>query len=467
MNKKKIGIFILLFVFLWILISFLIYKTKDFSVQESILVKKQNINKNSMNIITKNIEVKGNNRNDTINDNKNIIEINDKNNKESNENTSKNNINTTNIENNIIDKNNMQNSSNNNINDILQLNKIQRVKERLSLVSNVLSKDVFLHNEKYFNILLFGKWWNNWYGWWLTDSIMAVTFNIETKKVFIFSVPRDLYVDWYWKINSVYYYIMNNRKLSQEEKDTKLLQTYSDLLWIPFWYYSTIDFSNFEALINKIWWVDLNIEENIYWYWNLMLKPWEQHLDWATALKYVRTRYQDSDYYRTQRQQNMIKAIFKKMNNISVDTIVWMLDFVNKIEKNIDMWQMLKLLDYYDANLTINSFTINWTCLNNSIDIPMSLCLLWSKTHETYWYIEIPFNNDYWLIQYHLTYLIENPNILNCKVDITSNKNNIFKLKNLWIVKTHKIDENIENEKITFEGEWCNLEIIENFLKWF
>ncbi len=148
----------------------------------------------------------------------------------------------------------------------------------------------------------------------LTDSIQVVILNPETKAVSLISVPRDLYLKvngcGYHKINTMYWC---GERLGEGggEFAKKLV---GEILGLRIDYYVKMDFSGFRDLVDLLGGVDVYVEKNfsdrvvgLY-----LTKGWH-HLDGETALRYVRTRYTDSDFDRSRRQQQVILALKKKL----------------------------------------------------------------------------------------------------------------------------------------------------------
>jgi len=65
---------------------------------------------------------------------------------------------------------------------------------------------------------------------------------------------------------------------------------------------------------------DVNNEDDPYAYQRLYIPAGPQHLDGATALEYVRSRHSDltGDFGRSQRQQSVLVALKKKLNNPAI-----------------------------------------------------------------------------------------------------------------------------------------------------
>jgi polyisoprenyl-teichoic acid--peptidoglycan teichoic acid transferase len=87
-------------------------------------------------------------------------------------------------------------------------------------------------------------------------------------------------------------------------------------------YYAQVDFNGFIHLIDLIGGIDVDVPKTIhdeqypthdYGIEVFHLDAGRRHLDGATALKYVRTRFTDNDYKRASRQQQVIQAALDKI----------------------------------------------------------------------------------------------------------------------------------------------------------
>lgn len=98
------------------------------------------------------------------------------------------------------------------------------------------------------NILLLGNAGAKHDGATLTDSIIIASYHYDTKKVTMFSVPRDMWVDSISaKVNTVY-----QNGLRQGNGLAYSKQVYSDLMGIPMHYVLRLDFKGFEQAIDAV-----------------------------------------------------------------------------------------------------------------------------------------------------------------------------------------------------------------------
>lgn len=105
------------------------------------------------------------------------------------------------------------------------------------------------------NILLLGNAGGKHDGPSLTDSIIVASYHYPTKKVVMFSIPRDLWVDSISaKVNTVY---QDGVKKGDGMAHSK--QVYSDLMGIPIHYVLRLDFSGFEQAIDAVGGIEVTV----------------------------------------------------------------------------------------------------------------------------------------------------------------------------------------------------------------
>jgi len=159
-----------------------------------------------------------------------------------------------------------------------------------------------------------------------TDVMMLVSLDRTHQQIGVLSIPRDLYVTipGYQndRINTAYavgQYSGMGGALA--------MQTISFNFGIPVDAYVAFDFAAFIALIDVIDGVDVVVEQPIadplypnmsYGYEPFYLEAGPQHLDGATALKYVRSRHNSDDRERMRRQQQVVAAVRDKIGTLNL-----------------------------------------------------------------------------------------------------------------------------------------------------
>ncbi len=170
-----------------------------------------------------------------------------------------------------------------------------------------------------------------------TDTIFVVTVDPKTKSTGILGIPRDGLVDIPYKtgtgtfqdrVNTVYV----NGELSEYSGGGVGLMK-QVLAGAPFNIkidkYVLIDFKGFEAIIDDLGGIDVDVPDEVYdpYYSETELPgdylpqhfyPGRQHMDGVTALAYSRIRFSSDDLDRIQRQQRVIFAAIDKAKSLNV-----------------------------------------------------------------------------------------------------------------------------------------------------
>lgn len=220
------------------------------------------------------------------------------------------------------------------------------------------------------DFVLLGYGGGNHDGAYLTDSIITVRIDPKQKKIFMLSIPRDLYIKIptngldgnYSKINAAYEIGLDDTNYPGKQKQFtgsdgggKMAEyIFSKVTGLPVSYFVGMDFSGFKNTIDTLGGVDLNVEktfddyqypiegnedapcghtnqeiqdftaspsadESVFFpcrFEHLHFDAGQQHLDGTRALKYVRSRHslQDgTDFGRAKRQRNLIVAVKQKI----------------------------------------------------------------------------------------------------------------------------------------------------------
>lgn len=180
-----------------------------------------------------------------------------------------------------------------------------------------------------------------------TDSMMVISVNPAKDTVSVLSIPRDLYVQipgrGQERINTALVY--GSRDGDYLNGAALAMETVSYNLNIPVDHYVLIDFGAFIRIIDILGGIDLEVPYNIsdpeypdmnYGYDPFYLSAGLQHLDGATALKYARTRHQDSDFQRASRQQQVLMGVRRKALSLGFTDLVRRApDLYRQIEEGI------------------------------------------------------------------------------------------------------------------------------------
>lgn len=180
-----------------------------------------------------------------------------------------------------------------------------------------------------------------------SDTMMVVSFDPPTKRIHLLSVLRDTYVD-----------IPGHRKgrintAMMLGRPELAMKTVGELLELDIQYYVYVDFQGFIKLVDALGGIDFYVEKDMKYsdsadgnQFDIDLKEGYQHLDGEKALQYVRFRHDAlSDYTRTERQRNFMKAVADKMqtawNLIRLPDVL--ASFTPYVETNMSPQDMLKL----------------------------------------------------------------------------------------------------------------------------
>lgn len=205
-----------------------------------------------------------------------------------------------------------------------------------------------------FNLLLMGIGGGKHDGPNLTDTIILANINIHTKKVSMFSIPRDLWIpDAHDKINAIYAYA--------QKSDTGLIAAKEAILNVTGQsvdYVVVLDFEGFIKLVDYLGGIDVNVERTFQdyeypisgeeentcgknedelkalatassqleafpcRYKTISFSKGTTTMDGKSALEYVRSRHgnngEGSDFARSKRQEIVISALKDKAFSLGV-----------------------------------------------------------------------------------------------------------------------------------------------------
>lgn len=194
-----------------------------------------------------------------------------------------------------------------------------------------------------------------------TDTMMLVSINPTRQTASILSVPRDLYVvipgQGRDRINTAFVY--GSAGNNPAGGAALAMQTIEYNLGVRVNHYVMIDFAAFINAVDAIGGIDVQVPYDIYdpefpdmnyGYDPLYIPAGLQHFDGLTALKYARTRHQDNDFYRAQRQQQVILAVRSKILGLGVDGFIAQAPFLYQqfqdgVRTDLSLEQMLQLVN--------------------------------------------------------------------------------------------------------------------------
>jgi LCP family protein required for cell wall assembly len=190
----------------------------------------------------------------------------------------------------------------------------------------------------------------------LTQSMILVRVNPATKKVVMLSIPRDLYVPLSMggmgKIDGAYAYGGPGGAIATVQDNFGV--HIDDYIWIGLVglihvidAIGGIDVVTSSPVLDDFYPQDIVANGNPYAYLRVAVLAGPQHLDGIHALEYVRSRHNDlqSDFGRSQRQQQVLLAIRAKATQIHAEDIPALSTALQgQIKTNMGLAQIATLL---------------------------------------------------------------------------------------------------------------------------
>ena len=192
---------------------------------------------------------------------------------------------------------------------------------------DVMSEDEETIGGDIVNILLIGQDTRNPEQRGLSDSMILVSINKETKSLVMTSFMRDLYIDipsdkggYYRQRINTAYAVGGMPKLNATILHNFGVEIDNNV---------EVDFSGFITIVDAMGGVDIELTKaeashlnKKFPYRNYNLKEGLNHLNGEQALAYARIRKIDSDFYRTERQRTVLNKLFEKVRDMSVTELL-------------------------------------------------------------------------------------------------------------------------------------------------
>ncbi|PAD20656.1 LCP family protein [Terribacillus saccharophilus] len=194
-----------------------------------------------------------------------------------------------------------------------------------------------------------------------SDTMILATFNKDDKSIKMLSIPRDTY--------TYVPYLERNTKIngSYNGGPTATVEAVEELTQVPVDYYIDVNFEAFISVVEALDGVTVDVPYEL----NEMnskdekgaihLQPGVQTLNGEEALALARTRKQDSDFARSERQQQIIEAMMDKATDMSsVLKYSSLLDAVgDNMTTNMTFDEMKSFISYGVNNkLTVESLKL-------------------------------------------------------------------------------------------------------------
>ena len=175
-----------------------------------------------------------------------------------------------------------------------------------------------------------------------TDTIIVATIEPASGKVAMVSLPRDTVnvpiapgQAYTGRINSLFWdFERSTGKTKLALKKTKQALAYAFDIEID--YYALVDFDGLVRLVNSIGGVEVTLDEPLIdptmhlGSKGLKLKAGARQLDGKKALAFSRSRHSDSDYDRSERQQQVIAAAAEKVRSRGLSALPSLVELVGK-----------------------------------------------------------------------------------------------------------------------------------------
>ena len=385
----------------------------------------------------------------------------------------------------------------------------------VNIVSEALGKE--MKKDQFWNVNILLVWYGGKkHSWWmLADSIMVASRNPNLWAITLVSIPRDLYINlkWFksWKINEVFAVAYRYNEKDLDEAGKIFWEKLKDILWLDIPYYALVDFDWFEKVIDTLWWLNIFVPEDIYdsqypddekWiYTTFYLTWWRQKLDWETALKYARSRHSTSDFDRSSRQQQIIKALMEQIKSQWVIKNIWKIqelykNYTEMVDTNISVDEILGMMQYAQNINNVFQFVLTTHYSEKDRKRSNPWWFLYTPALEAFGWASVILPNwghatkvsfyDYiqnfvFYVAHNQEYLIENPKIWIYNAIDQEYSKKVAKKKIEWVaskiaVKLKKYAFNITDVQ---NFEWTSsgtIVIIKNFwdyqetietLKWF
>lgn len=158
----------------------------------------------------------------------------------------------------------------------------------------------------------------------LSDSMILISVNTETKKLVMTSFMRDLYLEI--PSDKGGYYLQRINTAYPVGGMEKLNATLSHNFGVEVDNNIEVDFSGFATIVDAMGGIDIELTkaeahylntyaEYAYMGWGM--KAGMTHLTGEQALAYARIRKIDDDFVRTERQRTVLNKLFEKVRNMS------------------------------------------------------------------------------------------------------------------------------------------------------
>lgn len=198
-----------------------------------------------------------------------------------------------------------------------------------------------------------------------TDGMMVVIVNHKTKTITLCSLLRDTFT----KIYSQQYHGYQRIETAYTYGGyAAAVATVEHFLKLPIDYYVTLNWDGFIQAINDIGPLSVRVDRAFvgqnYWGHAVHFKAGLQEMNGARALAYARERHVDNDQYRGFRQQAVLYALLKRLNQgaLVAKGSQIMGDVKGQVRTNMSEGDMLSLIKYRTVlkHYRVKRVTFQW-----------------------------------------------------------------------------------------------------------
>jgi len=191
-------------------------------------------------------------------------------------------------------------------------------------------------NENTYALLILGKAGDGWTAGELTDTILLAILDGPRARGTLFSIPRDLYVEYRNGYQSKINTLWQTGKTEARWQDNTSVEDMSELIRIEVEDITgikvdevlVVDVMAVETVVDELGGIAIDVRERLIdpryptpggGVERLEIQPGFQVLDGQTAVKYARTRRtREGDFGRIRRQQQVIEAIIAKGRGLKI-----------------------------------------------------------------------------------------------------------------------------------------------------
>lgn len=293
------------------------------------------------------------------------------------------------------------------------------------------------------NIMVIGYGWEKHQWWYLADSIIVASRNPELWAITMVSTPRDLVIynkeeSVFGRINQVFSRALG-RKLEYATWARVMSEQLTKITGLTIPYYVLLDFQGFEDIINTLGGVDINVAKPLKdvtypdrkrGIMTFKVNSGMNHFSGETALMYARSRHSTSDFDRSLRQQQILKAVKEKLiAQITSPSKIKQLyqDYTRIVKTNITLDEMIGLAQYADNMKHMFSFGFTTECSMFAYKLSHPGCFLYTPNRDLFGWASVilpigsdninPSYYDYtrnfvYYVAHNQQYLIDNANIV-------------------------------------------------------